>query len=74
MLEDLDDGRLPEPAEPDPASGGGAAGRARPDLVTYEGWQAIDAAENAAGEPQGRPRVKFTRVEEMLDAARTSVS
>ena len=26
------------------------------------GWQAIDAAEQAAGEPHGRPRVKFCRV------------
>ena len=29
----------------------------------------IDAAEVAAGEPQGRPRVKFTRIDEMLAAA-----
>ena len=42
--------------------------------MSYAGWELIDAAEKAAGEPQGRPRVKFTRVEEMLDAARTSVS
>ena len=44
-----------------------------PDHVTYAGWELIDAAEKAAGEPQGRPRVKLTRVEEMLDAAKTSV-
>jgi ferredoxin--NADP+ reductase len=40
-----------------------------PELVTYEGWEAIDAAEKGAGEPQGRPRVKLTRVRELLDAA-----
>ena len=28
--------------------------------VEYDGWQAIDAAERAAGEPLGRPRVKLT--------------
>ena len=28
-------------------------------VVTQTGWQAIDAAERAAGEPQGRPRVKL---------------
>jgi ferredoxin--NADP+ reductase len=28
-------------------------------FVEYEGWQAIDAAERAAGEPLGRPRVKL---------------
>ena len=43
------------------------------DFVSFPGWQAIDAAETARGEPQGRPRVKFTRIEEMLDAAKTSV-
>ena len=32
------------------------------DHVTYLGWQAIDRAEVAAGEPHGRPRVKFCRV------------
>jgi ferredoxin--NADP+ reductase len=41
----------------------------RPDLVDYEGWEQIDAAEKGAGEPHGRPRVKLTRVEELLDAA-----
>lgn len=40
-----------------------------PELVTYAGWQAIDAVEKGAGEPQGRPRVKLTRVRELLDAA-----
>ena len=27
--------------------------------VEHAGWQAIDAAERAAGEPLGRPRVKL---------------
>jgi ferredoxin/flavodoxin---NADP+ reductase len=44
--------------------------RARqPDLVTYEGWEAIDRHEQALGEPAGRPRVKLTRIEEMLRVA-----
>jgi ferredoxin--NADP+ reductase len=38
-------------------------------LVTWQGWQAIDAHETAAGEPQGRPRVKLVRVPEMLAIA-----
>ena len=41
-----------------------------PDHVTFEGWQGIDAAEQERGKPLGRPRVKFVRVDEMLDAAR----
>jgi ferredoxin/flavodoxin---NADP+ reductase len=43
-----------------------------PDHVTYVGWEAIDRAEVAAGEPQGRPRVKICRIEEMLEAARAA--
>ena len=38
--------------------------------VAYEGWQAIDAAERGAGEPLGRPRVKLTSWERLLEAGR----
>jgi ferredoxin--NADP+ reductase len=41
-----------------------------PEHVTFEGWQAIDVAERERGKPLGRPRVKFVRVDEMLEAAR----
>jgi ferredoxin--NADP+ reductase len=41
----------------------------RPELVTYAGWEAIDRHERALGEPAGRPRVKLTRIEEMLRVA-----
>jgi ferredoxin/flavodoxin---NADP+ reductase len=37
-------------------------------VVDHAGWQAIDAAERAAGEPLGRPRVKLTAWEELLSA------
>lgn len=38
--------------------------------VSDAGWQAIDAAERASGEEQGRPRVKFGTWPELLDAAK----
>ena len=38
--------------------------------VEYAGWQAIDAAERAAGAPLGRPRVKLTTWEALLRAGR----
>jgi len=41
------------------------------EFVEYEGWQAIDAAERAAGEPLGRPRVKQTAWERLLETARS---
>ncbi len=40
------------------------------DVVTWEGWQRIDAHETAAGEERGRPRVKLVRVDDMADVAR----
>jgi ferredoxin/flavodoxin---NADP+ reductase len=38
--------------------------------VMYRGWESIDTAEKALGEPQGRPRVKLATWDELLDAAR----
>jgi ferredoxin--NADP+ reductase len=38
--------------------------------VTYAGWEAIDAAERARGEPQGRPRIKLSTWAELHAAAR----
>ena len=47
--------------------------RARqPELVTYSGWEAIDRHERALGEQAGRPRVKLTRIEQLLDVAAKS--
>jgi ferredoxin--NADP+ reductase len=39
-------------------------------VVTYAGWEAIDAVERARGEEQGRPRVKLCTWDELLAAAR----
>lgn len=38
-------------------------------VVDYAGWQRINAAEVARGAKAGRPREKYTRIEEMLAAA-----
>jgi ferredoxin/flavodoxin---NADP+ reductase len=73
LLEDLDQGRLNEPADPGRDSLEELLDERKPDHVTYTGWEAIDRAEKAAGEPQGRPRVKLTTTEELLDAARERV-
>ncbi|MFS0897268.1 FAD-dependent oxidoreductase [Mycolicibacterium litorale] len=42
--------------------------RRRPEVLDAEGWRAIDAAEIARGRDE-RPRVKFTAVADMLEAA-----
>ena len=41
----------------------------QPDLVTYAGWESIDRHERALGEPSGRPRVKLTRLDDLLRVA-----
>ncbi|MBA2383456.1 MAG: FAD-dependent oxidoreductase, partial [Actinobacteria bacterium] len=38
--------------------------------VLYAGWELIDAAERAAGEPHGRPRIKLSTWDELLAAAK----
>jgi ferredoxin--NADP+ reductase len=40
------------------------------EVVRYSGWEAIDAVECARGAPQGRPRVKLSRWDELLSTAR----
>jgi ferredoxin--NADP+ reductase len=39
-------------------------------FVDHSGWQAIDAAERAAGEPLGRPRVKLGTWAHLLEAGK----
>jgi ferredoxin--NADP+ reductase len=39
------------------------------DLVSYADWETIDHHERLAGERADRPRVKLTRVDEMVDVA-----
>jgi ferredoxin--NADP+ reductase len=36
--------------------------------VTIDGWRILDQIESVRGADSGRPRVKFTRIDEMLDA------
>jgi len=74
LLEDVAAGAVLEPADPAPQSVEALLTERRPDHVTYSGWQAIDALERAAGEPHGRPRVKLASFQELLAAARETVS
>ena len=69
LLTDTGNGALLEPAEPEPAAIEGLLADRGVDFVTFGGWQAIDRAEVGRGQPHGRPRVKFVRVGEMLEAA-----
>jgi len=70
LMEDLEAGRLLAPSNPDRDSLEELLDERKPGHVTYEGWEAIDSHERGAGEPHGRPRVKLTTFDELLDAAR----
>ena len=74
ILADLSSGvngdvRLLVPECPDAAAIEEVLRRRRPDLVTYAGWSEIDRHERSLGEQSGRPRVKLTRIDEMLRIA-----
>ena len=70
LLEDADGGRLGDPMAPDAAAVLEWLGARVPGLVTWEGWQAIDAHERSLGEPAGRPRVKLVRTEQLIQVGR----
>lgn len=41
----------------------------QPGLVTYADWKTLDRHERDLGQPAGRPRVKLTRIGDMLEVA-----
>jgi ferredoxin--NADP+ reductase len=57
------------PPDPDRAAVEALLRSRQPQLVSYSGWEAIDRHERALGEPAGRPRVKLTRIEDLLRVA-----
>ncbi len=66
LLADVESATLLEPENPAPGAIEDLLGERGVRYVTFEDWQAIDQAEVGRGEPHGRPRVKFVKVEEML--------
>jgi ferredoxin/flavodoxin---NADP+ reductase len=68
MLEDAAAGRTLEPSEPEPAAVERLVRQRQPRCVTYPDWLRLNDLEVERGRTCGRPRVKFTRVDEMLDA------
>lgn len=68
MLEDLREGKVREPAEPSVEAARETIQRAQPKYFSFQDWLKIDELEVARGEAEGRPRVKYTTVEDMLDA------
>lgn len=70
MVEDLAAGRHFEPTQ-SPAALADLVLSRQPDAITFAEWKKIDDEELARGEAKGKPRVKFTRVAEMVALARS---
>jgi len=69
LIEDLRAGALAEPPNPRREQIEALLAERRPDLVTVEGWRAIDRREVEQGERRERPRVKLATRDELLQAA-----
>ncbi len=68
MLEDLADGKIFEPAYPNPQAAEAFVKEHQPHYFSFTDWLKLDELEVARGEALGRPRLKFTCIEEMLTA------
>jgi ferredoxin--NADP+ reductase len=69
LVEDLRAGALAEPPNLAPEQIDALLAQRKPDLVTVEGWRAIDARELERGRTEERPRVKLASHDELLAAA-----
>jgi ferredoxin--NADP+ reductase len=69
LAEDLAGDALAPPPEPDRDAVDALLAERAPDLVTVDGWRAIDAHERGRGRSAQRPRVKLASRDELLGAA-----
>ncbi len=69
LLSDVGEGRLLEPEDPGPQAIENLLAERKANFVSFSGWQKIDHEEVTRGEPHERPRVKFVKIDEMLDVA-----
>ena len=74
LFADVESQTLLAPENPDPVAVESLLAERGVRYVSFEDWQAIDQAEVGRGEPHGRPRVKFVRVEEMLQTLGERIS
>jgi ferredoxin/flavodoxin---NADP+ reductase len=69
LVEDLRAGALPSPPKPAREEVDALLAERKPELVTLEGWRAIDAQEVERGRGEQRPRVKLASRDELLATA-----
>jgi ferredoxin--NADP+ reductase len=70
LIEDAEQGKLLDPPQPTTDAVLDFMSDHKPDYVTYQDWEILDQIEVERGEAEGRPRVKFSTVDAMLEAIR----
>jgi len=70
MVEDLAAGKVLEPVDPSIEGADKLISARQKDAISYADWLSINDAEVSKGEAQGRPRVKFTNIGDMLEVTR----
>lgn len=68
IAEDVKNGNINTPSEHDSETIEKLIKKIQPDYVTYDDWLKLNKLEMEKGEAEGRPRVKYTTVSEMLKA------
>jgi ferredoxin--NADP+ reductase len=68
MMEDLEQNLVLDPEEPTAEAVEELVRRRKPEYFTFEDWMYLDELEVQRGKKLGRPRLKFTRIEDMLAA------
>ena len=68
FLEDLKSGKVLKPDDTSTEAVLNLVSSRKPNYVTFADWEKLDEIELQRGEETGRTRVKFTSVEDMLEA------
>lgn len=68
MVEDMEAGNVLQPAHPEVSAARELVASRQSRYFSYDDWLQLDEIEVERGKKQGRPRVKFVSVEEMLKA------
>lgn len=70
IVEDIVSGNLHSPENTDPDLILSLISERQPDYFSYEDWLKLNDLEVSKGKDQGRPRIKYTSIEEMLEAVK----
>lgn len=68
MLADLAVGNILDPTKPSADQVEAFIKKRQPEFFTYQDWKRLDELEVEMGQAQGRPRIKLTRIDDMIES------